>query len=324
MKRSPLVLIAALVLSAGSLVGCASSPSAAPATTSAAETASASPSATTGSNVWASPGSVTLDALPLGDGNVSTTSAAVGSVFACRAGNPNAGGAQVDGPWIHGSTWNANQKVVVQGNVSWPSANFSVSVRGRSRVIVTNDLPSGFDTGTFPIQSSDPAYQYDRNPNTIKSGQSITATLPTTPDAASSPHCLPGGAIGVLLNGVLLFDALDGPGRDAVAHEEQDLCQGHPQQDGQYHYHEVPTCLRDNATGSSTVVGWALDGYPIVVERDAAGNLPNNADLDACHGRVSPVTVDGARRMTYHYDATLEYPYTLGCFHGTATTLAGG
>jgi hypothetical protein len=274
--------------------------------------------------VWVAPGSVTLDALPLGDGHVSTTSAAVGGVFACRAGNPNAGGSQVNGPWIHGATWSATQKTVVQGNVTWPTASFSVSVKGGSRVIVTNDLPSGFETGTFPIRSSDPAYRYDRNPNAIDAGQSITVTLPTAPTAASTPGCLQGGAIGVLLNGVLLFDALDGPGRDAVAHEEQDLCQGHPQQEGQYHYHEVPTCLRDHATGESTVVGWALDGYPIVVERDAAGNLPNNADLDACHGRTSTVTIDGALVTSYHYDTTLEYPYTLGCFHGAHAVSVGG
>jgi hypothetical protein len=54
-----------------------------------------------------------------------------------------------------------------------------------------------------------------------------------------------------------------------------------------------------------------------VVERDAAGNLPNNADLDVCHGRTSPILEDGEIVTTYHYDATLEYPYTVGCFHGT-------
>jgi hypothetical protein len=260
---------------------------------------------------------VLLTALPLGDGHTSTSAPSVGSVFVCTAGNPNAGGSQVDGPWIHGTTWDETKKVAVGGKVGWPTASFSIAVQGDSRVAVTNDLPVGFDTGTFPIQHSDPAYEYDRNPNSINRTQSLTLTLPVKPDAASRPNCLTGGGIGILLNGVLLFDALDGPGRDAVAHEEQDLCQGHPQQQGQYHYHEIPTCIRDNSTSSSTVVGWANDGYPIVVERDAAGNLPNNADLDVCHGRTSAILEDGVITTTYHYDATLEYPYTLGCFHGT-------
>jgi hypothetical protein len=299
------------------LAGCAaaSTPTATP--TSASPVATPSKAATAIDNTWKNPGSVKLTALPLGDGHTSTTTPSIGSVYVCQAGNPNAGGSQVNGPWIHGTTWNETQKVVVQGKVGWPTASVSIKVEGSKRVVSTNDLPVGFDTGTFPIQPSDPAYEYDRNPNSISSNQSLTFSLPVNPTAASSPNCLTGGGIGILLNGVLLFDALDGPGRDAVAHEEQDLCQGHPQQQGQYHYHEIPTCIRDNSPGDSTVVGWADDGYPIVVERDAAGNLPNNADLDVCHGRTSPILLNGVVTTTYHYDATLEYPYTLGCFHGT-------
>jgi hypothetical protein len=316
--RGPFLLVVA-VATLAALAGCAPArPStASPTSVLPSATSTPTPGATSITNVWKNPGSIKLTALPLGDGHTSTTSPAVGSVFICQAGNPNAGGSQVDGPWIHGTTWNETQKVVVEGKVGWPTAKFTIEVHGSNRVIVTNDLPVGFDTGTFPIQRSDPAFTYDRNPNSISTSQALTFTLPTNPKAAAQPNCLTGGGIGVLLNGVLLFDALDGPGRDAVAHEEQDLCQGHPQMQGQYHYHEIPTCLRDNATTASTVVGWADDGYPIVVERDAAGNLPNNADLDACHGRTSPILLNGAVVTTYHYDATLEYPYTLGCFHGT-------
>ena len=317
----------AIVIAVGSallLGGCAaaSTPKATP--TSTAPVATPGPAATTISNSWKNPGSVKLTALPLGDGHTSTSNASIGSVYVCQAGNPNAGGSQVNGPWIHGTIWDETQKVVVEGKVGWPTASFSVKVEGTKRVISTNDLPVGFDSGTFPIQHSDPAYEYDRNPNSISSTQSLNFTLPVDPTAAAAPNCLTGGGIGVLLNGVLLFDALDGPGRDAVAHEEQDLCQGHPQQQGQYHYHEIPTCIRDNSTGESTVVGWADDGYPIVVERDAAGNLPNNADLDVCHGRTSPILLNGVVTTTYHYDATLEYPYTLGCFHGTDAVPASG
>ncbi|HEX4400637.1 MAG TPA: YHYH protein [Galbitalea sp.] len=314
-RRYLALAIAAFI--ALTLGGCATANTPALAPTSAPPTPTSLPAATAIDNVWKSPGSVKLTALPLGDGHTSTTSPSIGNVYVCQSGNPNAGGSQVNGPWIHGSTWDETQKVVVQGKVGWPTASFSIKVEGSNRVITTNDLPVGFDTGTFPIQRNDPAYAYDRNPNSISTSQALNFSLPVNPSAAASPNCLTGGGIGVLLNGVLLFDALDGPGRDAVAHEEQDLCQGHPQQQGQYHYHEIPTCIRDNSPGESTVVGWADDGYPIVVERDAAGNLPNNADLDVCHGRTSPILLNGTIVTTYHYDATLEYPYTLGCFHGT-------
>ena len=99
--------------------------------------------------------------------------------------------------------------------------------------------------------------------------------------------------------------------------ETQDECNGHPDGRERYHYHDVPVCRRDAAKGSSTLVGYAIDGYGVYVERDAHGNLPTNADLDACHGRTSAVGWEGKVITMYHYDATLEYPYTVGCYHGT-------
>ncbi|MCU1462248.1 MAG: hypothetical protein JWO37_2323 [Acidimicrobiales bacterium] len=269
-------------------------------------------------NTWKAP-AVDPAKVPLGDGHRSTTEAMVGRVFACAAGGGGGGGgvggAGVDGPWIHGDTWDSTAKAVVQGAVAWPQASYSMTIRGATRTIVTNDLPAHEKTGLFPIASTDPASAYDRNPNRIAE-HPTTITLPVTPAAASAPTCVGGGPIGVLTNGVFVFDALDGPGRDAAAHETQDLCGGHPAPGNEYHYHDVSTCIRAAATGPSTVVGWAFDGYPIVVERDAAGSLPTNTDLDECHGRTSPVRVDGRVVTTYHYSATLEYPYSIGCFRG--------
>ena len=74
----------------------------------------------------------------------------------------------------------------------------------------------------------------------------------------------------------------------------------------------------------SAVVGYALDGFPITGRRGDAGKLLSNADLDSCHGHVGTIVVDGKRVRTYHYHATLEHPYTLGCFHGTPLRLGTG
>lgn len=41
--------------------------------------------------------------------------------------------------------------------------------------------------------------------------------------------------------------------------------------------------------------------------------------LDGCHGRTSPVAWDGETVDLYHYVATAEYPYTVGCYRGTPT-----
>jgi hypothetical protein len=125
--------------------------------------------------------------------------------------------------------------------------------------------------------------------------------------------------VAVLRNGVVVFASLDAMNRDAVAYETQDACDGHPEMSSTYHYHDIPSCVRDATTGSSTVVGFAKDGFPIVVERDGDGNLPTNADLDECHGRVSPIELDGVVVETYHYSATYEFPYFMGCYRGTPT-----
>lgn len=261
-------------------------------------------------------------ALPLGDGHVGSAPQA-GWIYSCRTTFPSGGGAAKDGPWIHGATWDATTKLAVQGAVKWPQASFAVHVAGGQRVITTSDLPVGFATGVFPISSSDPAFAYDRNPNTIRP-MALSLAVPASPTLAAAPSCLGLGPIGVLTDGVVLFDALDGEGRDAVAHEILDQCGGHPEMNGEYHHHDIPPCVLATATGASTLVGYANDGFGIYVERDAQGNLLTNAALDACHGRTSMVMWNGQQVRMYHYVATAAYPYTLGCYMGTPARIAGG
>jgi len=264
-----------------------------------------------------SPEPVDPAAIPLGDGYVSTRPK-LGYVDSCQTSFGAAGGATVDGPWIDtaNETWDSLTKIHVEGAVAWPSARYRVTVSGSRRHVRTEDLPVGHATGIFPIASTDPAYGYDHNPNSIRA-QSISWSLPTNPTKAASSSCTSGGPIGVLDDGVLLFNALDGEGRDAVAHEVLDSCGEHPDSNGTLHHHEVPDCLLEKAKGRSSLVGYALDGFGIYVERDAGGQLLTNTNLDACHGRVSKVLWNGREQRIFHYDATLEYPYTLGCFEGT-------
>lgn len=256
--------------------------------------------------------------LPIGTTKVSLNGPAVGTLFACDAGNSRGGGAQTAGPWIDeaAGTWDLSKKVAVSGEVSWPMASYSEESAAGRRNITSNGLPVGQVTGTFPIAADDPAFAFDGNPNRITEAD-VSVSLPLEPKVAAEPSCLGKGRIGVLRNGVSLFASIDEGNRDAVVLETQDQCDGHPMQAGIYHYHEIPSCIRDAATGSSTVVGFAHDGFPIVVERDAEGNLPTNRDLDRCHGRRSPILLDGRVVETYHYSATFEFPYFIGCFAGS-------
>ena len=261
--------------------------------------------------------------LTLGDGRIAAA-AKSGSVMSCQTNfDPDAGGARDGVPWIHGRTWDLSEKPQVAGRLEWPEAEFSIERTQDgtvvSRKIKGNGLPVKTATGTFPIGYNDPASQYDRNPNTIQK-QSVALTLAGNPQMAAQPSCVPMGMIGVAVNGVAIFNALDGGGRDAVAHEVQDLCGGHPEPRGTYHYHGPSPCLPGEMQNEQ-LVGYALDGFGIYSMYDAKGTELTDADLDACHGRVSEVMWDGAERAIYHYVLTREYPYTVGCFMGTAQRL---
>nr|WP_295776053.1 YHYH protein [Rhodoferax sp.] len=267
----------------------------------------------------ASSSAVDATKLPIGDGRYSQTGPAVGSVYVCYGAGM--GGASSKGPWFNadGLTWNALGKISVQGSVGWAS-NFLVSL-GSTLGITGNGLPPN-PTGTFPIASSDPAYAYDRNPNSIKAS-AIAWGLPASPAVASSPTCLGLGAIGVLLDGVRLFSADDGAHRDAVAWEVQDACQGHPERTGQYHHHSVTTCLsqKDSAGLHSPLVGYIADGFGLYGNLGEGGKALTNADLDTCHGHTHVITVNGAAVSQYHYHQTQEFPYTVGCFKGKPVAL---
>jgi len=248
--------------------------------------------------------------LPLGDGHV-TDHPAVGNVYSCRS-SFRIGGARHDGPWFHGDTWDPTAKPHVAGKVFWPDAAYTLKPDGKILRFEGNGLPIKEPTGTFPISRSDPAYQYDTNPNPI-AAQRLAFEIPATPVMAEHPSCLPMGMIGFTLTGVAFFSALDDAGRDAAAHEIQDKCDGHPQANSQYHYHNGSPCIPGGE--SAKLAGWALDGFPILGMKDAKGKLLTNADLDACHGRRETFSVDG-RTYDYVYHLTQEYPYTLGCFAG--------
>jgi YHYH protein len=252
--------------------------------------------------------------LPIGDGKISS-SAKIGSVFSCQTTFPPVGGAFKDGPWIKSDgTFDLTSKAQVDGHVSWTSSQ-SITMDTTTNSVTGNGLPN-HPTGAYPVSPNDDAYQFDRNPNTIRA-QTIQYNLPTNPTVAATPTCLGLGPIGITLTGAVFFNALDGTGKDAVAHELQDGCQGHPERTGQYHYHSLTACLSDPGSGHSSLMGYALDGFGLYGKRGENGKMVTDADLDACHGHTHQIVWNGKTVSLYHYHATDEYPYTLGCYRGT-------
>ncbi|MBX9765129.1 YHYH protein [Patescibacteria group bacterium] len=254
--------------------------------------------------------------VPLGDYKYSTAGPKKGYVYLCNS-RKDGGGAQAAGPWINGSTWNLLEKISVAGAVSWPNAAFSALISGVNRVLSGNGLPKNHTTGTFPVASNDPAYAYDRNPNSIKT-QTLSVSIPKNPVYSETPYCM-GGEVGVMLSGVPLFNAFDATLRDAVANEVQDSCGGHPQVSGQYHYHGLSPCFKDVSV--ETVLGFAFDGFPITGPKVAENKYLTTEDLDICHGIESEIMLDGKRTKTYHYVMTQDFPYSVGCFRGKPATM---
>jgi YHYH protein len=267
-----------------------------------------------------------LTALPLGNDKF-TNSPKRGYVYLCNEPVEGVAPTANVGPWVDeaAGTWNADEKPVVPGEVTWPS-EFEVGEGGELRGVSGNDLPD-HPTGEFPIPADSTAYEYDQNPNEI-SAQEILLEFPYNPKVAAEPSCM-GGESGVLLTGAALFNAFDANGDDAVAHEVQDQCDGHPQVQGVYHYHSQSDCVTDNEAGEghSPLVGYALDGFGIYGHHGEDGEVLTNEDLDECHGHTHEIEWNGNPTELFHYHSTYEFPYVVGCFRGEPAALqvtAGG
>ncbi|MCH2113232.1 MAG: YHYH protein [Planctomycetes bacterium] len=115
------------------------------------------------------------------------------------------------------------------------------------------------------------------NPN-MPNDRNYTFRIKRNPQPATGNHmATPLGAMAVAVNGVALFNALDGRSyrnrnvwhQSAVHWEGQsfDVGKGHPTGHGDYHYHATPTQLQmqvgDNGMDHSPILGFAFDGYPI-------------------------------------------------------------
>jgi hypothetical protein len=246
---------------------------------------------------------------------VSMASAARNTLYHCRFTSTVSG---------YGFSWVSSSNVisfankpVVEGEVSWTSQYREVT-SGSNLQVGSNGLPNHY-TGTFPVSSTSEAGQpqYHPNPSSISTSR-IFAELALSPSLATTPSCV-NGVVGILFTGAMLFDALDADGRDAVANEIQDLCEGHPETTGTYHYHHVTNCFTDSTSGHSVQVGWALDGFGIYGPKGESGTTITNAELDECHGHTHSVTqADGQTMTIYHYHGNREFPYVVGCFRGSS------
>jgi YHYH protein len=188
--------------------------------------------------------------------------------------------------------------------------NVRISHDDRCLIIRSQGYPN-HPTAVFPNSG---------NPNTIRV-QDFTFRLPLEPKLASQITRVPMGPIGMALNGVVFFNPFEAGGMNAVAGYSEvwlDSCCGHPQQEGVYHYHKYPSCVKspfpDDGKQHSPVIGFAWDGFPIYGPYESAGvmarDLTGEQALDVCNGHSDP-------DRGYHYHVTPgRFPYVIGGYAG--------
>ncbi|HEY8041896.1 MAG TPA: YHYH protein [Polyangiaceae bacterium] len=313
MRRTAACVLASLVAGA-----CGSSPSSSPAADAGVE--SGQPA------IWLRPStSIDPTKLPLCDQCYTAVTGGGGPkkgyAFVCdaMAYQQTNGPGGVGGPWIDaaGHTYDVTRKPFWRGDVHWDQAEISIAATGDPRGVAGNGLPFGVPTGLFPVSSSDPAFQYDRNPNSI-TPQSISFSIPGNPTIdPNGPHCTY-KRVGITLDGVQMHGPIDSSGRDELAWQIQDACTGDAQPGGGYHRHALGECV-PHIHENNSLVGYALDGFGIFSPYDAAGKELVSADLDECHGTTSPIPWEGQTVTMYHYVLTRDFPYTVACFRGMPT-----
>lgn len=201
-----------------------------------------------------------------------------------------------------------------------------IYVEGTNIVIKTKGRPdhkSPYYQGTQWAGTLYEAYngsniRYVTNPNRI-SEVNLTFKIPLNPAVDATHSETPLGSIGVSLNGVPFFNQYAAQ-RAPLTSEANSFDQygGHPQQQGQYHYHVEPTYLT-NAKGKAALLGFLLDGFPVYGPAED-GKTVTNADLDNYHGHTH-ATADYPNGI-YHYHVTTEDPYINGSgFYGKAGTV---
>ena len=252
--------------------------------------------------------------LPLGDDYLTTSVPAKGYLYSCTGKNPSAPGAiESRMTWLNlvDKTWNYLEKLwLPQGSFNPGAGTYLETTSGDSRQISVNNIPVDGKIGDWPMTNYAALTEIDPNPG-IPTPGGFSFSYPANPLTETIPTCVSLGAIGVTRNGVVIFNAADGRGEDAVAREVVDEFGGHPAMNT-YHYHYIPERLDTEllSDGHSGVVGYINDGFPIYGYKGENGVEMSNDDLDLCHGHKHGT-------LGYHYHATIEYPYTIGCYAGT-------
>ena len=171
------------------------------------------------------------------------------------------------------------------------AANGSYNPATQTLTVTGDGVPTPVGYGTFPN---------DNNPNSVSSYNFNHSFTYRGGTSSSNSGTFGLGIVGISANGVAFFNPSAGnggnppqgfhyvaAGHDAAISFGEDDCGGHPEQTGQYHYHDSHfiDCWNDNSAiagyndyygttqyngdntrhpdGHSKILGFAFDGYPV-------------------------------------------------------------
>jgi hypothetical protein len=187
-------------------------------------------------------------------------------------------------------------------------------------ILHSHNLPN-HPTAVFP----DRWRALDGNPNYIQE-QNATWSIPLEPQVnpdheamqeSNANRALPGGPIGIAVNGVIFFNPFDADSVEAIW--RLDRCCGHPSPGFEYHYHKYPVCVKspwtDDGTAHSPLIGFAFDGFPIFGPYEAAGELAKDAQKNP----LNAFNVHYDEQRGWHYHVTPgKFPHLIGGYWGFA------
>jgi hypothetical protein len=185
-------------------------------------------------------------------------------------------------------------------------------------IVRSHNLPN-HPTAVFP----DRWRALDGNPNYIQE-QNATWYIPLEPQVdpehiAMQEHnangALPGGPIGIAVNGVIFFNPFDADSVEAIW--RLDRCCGHPSPGFEYHYHKYPVCVKspwtDDGTAHSPLIGFAFDGFPIFGPYEAPGELAKDSQKNP----LNAFNVHFDEQRGWHYHVTpAKFPHIIGGYWG--------
>lgn len=200
-----------------------------------------------------------------------------------------------------------------------------IYVEGDFVVIEVDGLPDHGSPYYQDTQWSDQYEEYNNsdfhlNPNRISSVDRVVK-IPLNPTKATTNEATALGTMGIAINGVAFFNQYAGPNNQPLTNEifSFDQYNGHPQQQGVYHYHLEPNYLTSqDSIGTDGLLGFLLDGFPVYGPTENGETITND-DLDDFHGHIGE-TADYPEGI-YHYHITAEDPYINGNgYYGTPGT----